>query len=120
MRRVRAKGVEAVFVLAGAQRRVRPVRPRAIHINEQKEETKMYAPTSQSPRFSLISMEVKVGRAVRRRVGVWSRAFNAGGCVCDDEWASGTCDPRAGDVAIAEPHEIRWRWIAVRRHFPEK
>ena len=74
MRRVRATGVEAVFVLAEAQRRERPVRPRAIHINEQKEETKMYAPTSQSPRFSLISMQVKVGFALMRRVGVWSVA----------------------------------------------
>ena len=63
MRRVRAIGVEAVFVLAGAQRRARPGRPRAIHINEQKEETQMYAPTSQSPRVSLISIEVKVGFA---------------------------------------------------------
>jgi hypothetical protein len=35
----RASRVEAVFVLAGAQRRARAVRPRAIHINEQKEET---------------------------------------------------------------------------------
>jgi len=43
MRRVRAKVVEAVFVLAGAQRRERAVRPRAIHINEQKEETQMRA-----------------------------------------------------------------------------
>ena len=64
MRRVRAKGVEAVFVLAEAMLRARAVRPRAIHINEQKEETKMYTPTSQSPRFSLISMEVKVGCAL--------------------------------------------------------
>jgi len=74
MRRVRATGVEAVFVLAEAKRRARAVRPRAIHINEQKEETKMYAPTSQSPRFSLISMQVKVGFALMRRVGVWSVA----------------------------------------------
>ena len=74
MRRVRATGVEAVFVLAGAQRRERQVRPRAIHINEQKEETKMFAATSQSPRFSLISMQVKVGCALMQRVGVWSVA----------------------------------------------
>jgi hypothetical protein len=87
MRRVRAKGVEAVFVLAGAQRRERPVRPRAIHINEQKEETQMYAPTSQSPRFSLISMQVKVGFALMRRVGVWSVARNEqqGGCSASGE-----------------------------------
>jgi len=39
MRRVRATGVEAVFMLAEAKRRARAVRPRAIHINEQKEET---------------------------------------------------------------------------------
>ena len=76
MRRVRAKGVEAVFVLAAAQRRARPGRPRAIHINEQKEETQMCAPTSQSPRFSLISSEVKVGFALKQRVGVWSVALN--------------------------------------------
>ncbi len=74
MRRVRATGMEAVFVLAEAQRRVRPVRPRAIHINEQKEETQMYAPTSQTPHFSLISMQVKVGFALMRRVGIWSAA----------------------------------------------
>ena len=87
MRRVRATGVEAVFVLAGAQRRERPVRPRAIHINEQKEETKMYAPTSQSPRFSLISMEVKVGCALMQRVGVWSvaRIERQGGCSASGE-----------------------------------
>jgi hypothetical protein len=87
MRRVRATGVEAVFVLAGAQRRERPVRPRAIHINEQKEETQMYAPTSQSPRFSLISMQVKVGFALMRRVGVWSVAHNEkqGGCSASGE-----------------------------------
>jgi len=36
----------------------------------------MYAPTSQSPRFSLISIEVKVGFAVRRRVGIWSVTLN--------------------------------------------
>ena len=68
MRRVRATGVEAVFVLAGAQRRERPGRPRAIHINEQKEETQMCAPTSQSPRVSLISIEVKVGFALMQGV----------------------------------------------------
>lgn len=87
MRRVRATGVEAVFVLAGAKRRVRPVRPRAIHINEQKEETQMYAPTSQSPRFSLISMEVKVGCALMQRVGIWSVTRNErqGGCSAWDE-----------------------------------
>ncbi len=32
-------GVEAVFVLAGAQRRARTGRPRAIHIFEQKGKT---------------------------------------------------------------------------------
>ena len=32
----------------------------------------MCAPTSQSPRVSLISIEVKVGFAVRRQVGIWS------------------------------------------------
>ena len=87
MRRVRAKGVEAVFVLAGAQRRERPVRPRAIHINEQKEETQMYAPTSQSPRVSLISIEVKVGFALMQRVGVWSvaRIEKQGGCSASSE-----------------------------------
>ena len=72
MRRVRATGMEAVFVLAEAQRRVRPVRPRAIHINEQKEETQMYAPTSQSPQVSLISIEVEVGCALEQRVGFCS------------------------------------------------
>ena len=36
MRWVRAKGVEAVFVLAGAQRRGQTDRPRAIHINRKK------------------------------------------------------------------------------------
>ena len=87
MRRVRATGVEAVFVLAGAQRRERPVRPHAIHINEQKEETKMFAPTSQSPRFSLISMEVKVGCALMQRVEVWSvaRIERQGGCSASGE-----------------------------------
>ena len=68
--------MEAVFVLAEAQRRVRPVRPRAIHINEQKEETQMCAPTSQTPHFSLISMQVKVGFALMRRVGIWSVTLN--------------------------------------------
>jgi hypothetical protein len=77
-------------VLAGAQRRERPGRPRAIHINEQKEETKMYAPTSQSPRVSLISMismEVKVGCALMQRVGVWSvtRIERQGGCSASGE-----------------------------------
>ena len=87
MRRVRAKDVEAVFVLAEAKRRARAVRPRAIHINEQKEETKMYAPTSQSPRFSLISMEVKVRCALMQRVGVWSvtRIERQGGCSASGE-----------------------------------
>jgi len=72
MRRVRATGVEAVFVLAGAQRRARPGRPRAIHINEQKAGAQMCDPTSQTPRFSLISIEVKVGFALEQRVGFWS------------------------------------------------
>ena len=36
----------------------------------------MSAPTSQSPRVSLISIEVKVGFAVRRRVGIWSVTLN--------------------------------------------
>ena len=87
MRRVRAIGVEAVFVLAGAQRRARAGRPRAIHINEQKEETKMSAPTSQSPRFSLITMDVKVGCALMQPVGVWSVAHNErqGGCSASGE-----------------------------------
>ena len=74
MRRVRAKGVEAVIVLAGAQRRARAGRPRAIHINEQKEEIEMYAPTSQSPQVSLISIEVNVGFALMQDVGVWFAA----------------------------------------------
>ena len=93
MRRVRAKGVEAVFVLAAAMLRARPGRPRAIHINEQKEETQMCAPTSQSPRVSLISMismismEVKVGCALMQRVGVWSvtRIERQGGCSASGE-----------------------------------
>ena len=74
MRRVRATGVEAVFVLAGAQRRERPVRPRAIHINEQKEETQLCAPISQSPQVSLISFKAKGGLAFMQCVGVWSVA----------------------------------------------
>lgn len=74
MRRVRAKGVEAVIVLAGAQRRARAGQPRAIHINEQKEEIEMYAPTSQSPQVSLISIKVNVGFALMQDVGVWFAA----------------------------------------------
>ena len=74
MRRIRARGVEAVFVLAGAKRRARPVRPRAIHINEQKEETQMCAPISQSPQVSLISILAKGGIAWMQCVGVWSKA----------------------------------------------
>ncbi|SHF65730.1 hypothetical protein SAMN05444273_10920 [Litoreibacter ascidiaceicola] len=47
----------------------------------------MYAPTSQSPRFSLISMQVKVGFALMQRVGVWSVAHNEkqGGCSASGE-----------------------------------
>ena len=91
----RASRVEAVFVLAGAQRRARAVRPRAIHINEQKEETQMCAPTSQSPRVSLISIEVKVGFAVRRRVGIWSVTLNE---------QQGSFQPRAKSSFS----ELRW------------
>ena len=72
MRRIRATDVEAVFVLAGAKRRARPVRPRAIHIKEQKEETQMCAPISQSPQVSLISISTKAGVALMQYVGVWS------------------------------------------------
>ena len=87
MRRVRAKGVEAVFVLAGAQRRVRTGRPRAIRIYEKKEETKMFASRSQSPRFSLISIEWNVGCVLMKRVGVWSvaRIERQGGCSASGE-----------------------------------
>ena len=47
----------------------------------------MSAPTSQSPRVSLISMEVKVGFALMQRVGVWSVAHNErqGGCSASGE-----------------------------------
>lgn len=76
MRRVCATGVEAVFVLAGAQRRARPVRPRAIHINEQKEETQMYVPISQSLQVSLISIGTKARVALMQCVGIWSVTFN--------------------------------------------
>ena len=61
-------------MLAGAQRRERPGRPRAIHINEQKEETQMCAPTSQSPLISLISIGAKAGLALMQCVGGWSTA----------------------------------------------
>ena len=62
--------VEAVFVLAEAQRRERPGRPRAIHINEQKEETQMCAPISQSPQGSLILIWTKAEVALMLCVGV--------------------------------------------------
>ena len=47
----------------------------------------MYAPTSQSPRFSLISMGVKVGCALMQGVGVWSVTRNKqqGGCSASGE-----------------------------------
>jgi len=83
MRRVRASGVEAVFVLAGAQRRARAGRPRAIHINEQKEETKMCAPISQSPQVALISSEAKAGVALMQCVGVWSFARDGEAVFCN-------------------------------------
>ena len=73
MRRVRATGVETVFVLAGAQRRVRPVRPRAIHINEQKEETKMYAPHI-AVATGLVDLDRGEGR-VRRETTCWDLVF---------------------------------------------
>ena len=49
MRRVRGYAVEAVFVLAGAKRRARLGRPRAIRINEQKGVTRICATTLKPP-----------------------------------------------------------------------
>ena len=51
---------------------LRAVRPRAIHINEQKGETQMYAATSQSPRFSLIAVWTNVGFVMLQCAEVWS------------------------------------------------
>ena len=45
----RPQGVEAVFLLAGAQRRGRMARPRAIHINEKKGGHQMRDAPTQGP-----------------------------------------------------------------------
>lgn len=49
--------VEAVFLLAGAKRRERAARPRAIHINEQRGETRMRIPQMTPP--SVLSSYVR-------------------------------------------------------------
>jgi len=62
-------GVETVFVLAGAQRRERPDRPRAIHIYKKKGVALPYVSTSLSDPFSCFQRQLIAGYLllVRRR-----------------------------------------------------
>lgn len=68
----------------------------------------MYAPTSQSPRVSLISIEVKVGFDLRRRVGIWSVAHNEkqGGCSASGEVQFAGVELAA---ALSAPSLRTWR-----------
>ena len=72
MRRVRGPAVEAVFVLAGAKRRARTGRPRAIHIYEQKGGTRVAAETTQTPLASFMR-KTGPGRSSPQRVGAMFR-----------------------------------------------
>jgi len=62
------QGWKPYLCLPERKLRERPVRPRAIHINEQKEETQMCAPISQSQQISLISIGMKAGAALMQCV----------------------------------------------------